>query len=169
MVGGYGVGNHLFCTDTFNHCRLQLITVWGLPAHVKAFQAPGIVGVRHALLDCLTFKLCEYDTYIQHGPSHRGRGVEFLGGGNKLHIVLLKQFHHVRKIQNGAADPVQLIDDYPPYPAFPDFSQQLLKLRPVRVFPGIAFILEYLTAPAFQFVLAKVNLAFNADTVLSVY
>ena len=35
--------------------------------------------------------------------------------------------------------------------------------------PGIAFILEYLTAPAFQFVLAKVNLAFNADTVLAVY
>ena len=97
MVGGYWVGNHLFCADTFDYCRLQLITVWGLPAHVKTFQAPGVISVRHALLDCLTFKLCEYDTDIQHGPSHRGRGVEFFGGGNKLHIVLLKQLHHVRK------------------------------------------------------------------------
>ena len=43
---------------------------------VDEFQTPGIVGVRDALLDCLTFKLGEYNADIQHGPSHRGRGIK---------------------------------------------------------------------------------------------
>ena len=80
MVGGYGVSNHLFCTDTLYHGGLQLIAVWSLPAHVKAFEAPGIVGVRDALLDCLTFKLGEYNADIQHSPSHRGRGIKLFRG-----------------------------------------------------------------------------------------
>ena len=138
-------------------------------SQVSNLSSTGVISICHVLLDCLTFKLCEYDTDIQHGPSHRGRGVEVLGGENKLHILLFKQLHHVRKIQNRAADPVQHIDDYPPYLAHLDFSQQFLKFRPVRVFLGIVFILEYLAAPAFQFVLAKINLAFNVDTVLAVY
>ena len=75
-------------------------TVWRLPAHVKALQATGIVGVRDALLDCLTFKLGEYNADIQHGPSHRGRGVELLRGRYKFHIVLLKQLHQRCKVQN---------------------------------------------------------------------
>ena len=41
--------------------------------HLKAFQAPGIVGVCDTLLNCLTFKLGEYNADIQHGPAHRGR------------------------------------------------------------------------------------------------
>ncbi len=40
--------------------------------------------------------------------------------------------------------------------------------RPVRIFTGIAFVLEYPAAPTFQFILAKVDLTFNADTVLAV-
>lgn len=36
ILSGFGVCHHLLCADTFNHCRLQLITVWGLPAHMKS-------------------------------------------------------------------------------------------------------------------------------------
>ena len=81
----------------------------------------------------------------------------------------MKQLHHVCKVQNGAADPVQLVHDNAPYFTFADLAQQLLKLRPVRVLAGIAFVFEYPAVPTFQLILAKINLAFNADTVLAVY
>ena len=61
------------------------------------------------------------------------------------------------------------IHDDPPDLSLADLAQQLLKLRPIRIFTGIAFVLEYPAAPTFQFILAKVNLTFNADTVLAVY
>ena len=63
----------------------------------------------------------------------------------------------------------RFIHDDPPDLSLADLAQQLLKLRPVRIFTGIAFVLEYPAAPTFQFILAKVNLTFNADTVLAVY
>ena len=136
---------------------------------MKAFQAPGIVGVCDTLLNCLTFKLGEYNADIQHGPAHRGRSIKLFRGGYKLHIVLLKQLHHRCKVQNRAAYTVQFIHDDPPDLSLADLAQQLLKLRPVRIFTGIAFVLEYPAAPTFQFILAKVDLTFNADTVLAVY
>ena len=136
---------------------------------MEAFQAPGIVGVCDTLLNCLTFKLGEYNADIQHGPAHRGRSIKLFRGGYKLHIVLLKQLHHRCKVQNGAAYPIQLIHDDPPDLSPADLAQQLLKLRSVRILTGIAFVLEYPAATTFQFILAKVNLTFNADTVLAVY
>ncbi len=67
-----------------------------------------------------------------------------------------------------SADPVQLVDDYPPHLPFTDLVKQSLELGPVGVLPRIAFILENLAAAAFQLVLAEVNLALNTDTVLAV-
>ena len=168
MVGSCRVGHNHFCADALNRGRLQPETVGGLAAHVEAFQAPGIVGVRDALLDGLPFQLGEHNADVQHGPPHWGGGVELFRGGNKLHVVLLEQLHHVRKIQNGAADPVQLVDDYPPHLPFTDLVKQSLELGPVGVLPRIALVLENLAAAAFQLVLAEVNLALNTDTVLAV-
>ena len=111
---------------------------------MEAFQAPGIVGVRDALLDGLPFQLGEHNADVQHGPPHWGGGVELFRGGNKLHVVLLEQLHHVRKIQNGAADPVQLVDDYPPHLPFTDLVKQSLELGPVGVLPRTALVLEKL-------------------------
>ena len=81
----------------------------------------------------------------------------------------MKQLHHICKVQNRAAYPVQLVHDDPPNLSLADLAQQLLKLRPVGIFAGIAFVLKYPAAPTFQFILAEVNLTFNADTVLAVY
>ena len=136
---------------------------------MEAFQAPGVVSVRDTLLDCLLFKLGEYDTDIQHGPAHRGRGVELFCGGNKFHIIFLKQLHHVRKVQNGAAYSVQLIDNYPAYLAFAYLAKELLKLGPVRVLTGIALVFENPATASLQLILAEIDLALNADTVLAVY
>ena len=102
-------------------------------------------------------------------PAHRGRSIKLFRGGYKLHIVLLKQLHHRCKVQNRAAYTVQLVHDDPPDLSFADLAQQLLKLRSVRILTGIAFVLKYPAAPALQFILAKVDLTFNADTVLAVY
>jgi len=136
---------------------------------VKAFQTPGVVSVCDTLLNCLPLKLGEYDTDIQYGPAHGGRGVELLRGGNKLHIVFLKQLHHVCEVQNGAAYSVQLIDNYPAYLAFAYLAKELLKLGPVGVLARIALVLENPATASLQLILAEINLALNADTVLAVY
>jgi len=136
---------------------------------VKAFQAPGVISVCDTLLNCLSFKLGEYDTDIQHGPAHRGRGVKLLCGRNKLYIVFLKQLHHIRKVQNGATYSVQLVDNYPAYLAFAYLAKELLKLGPVGILAGITLVFENPATAAFQLILAEINLALNADTVLAVY
>ena len=85
--------------------------VGGFPAHLKAPLTAGLVSVRHPLLYRFPFKLGEHDTDIQHGPPHRGGGIKLLCRGNKLHIVLLEQFHHVGKVQNGTADTVKFVNN----------------------------------------------------------
>ena len=35
---------------------------------------------KRQLLDCLTFKLGEYNADIQHGPAHRGRSIKLFRG-----------------------------------------------------------------------------------------
>ena len=169
MACGYGVGYHHLCADIFNHRRLQVEAIGSLAAHVKAFQAPGVISVCDTLLNCLPFKLGEYDTDIQHGPAHGGRGVKLLCGRNKLYIVFLKQLHHIRKVQNGAAYSVQFVDNYPAYLAFAYLAKELLKLGPVGILAGITLVFENPATAAFQLILAEINLALNADTVLAVY
>ena len=169
MVSGHGVSRHHLCADTLYHRRLQFKAIGGLAAHVKTFQAPGVVSVCDTLLDSLPFKLGEYNTDIQHGPAHRGRGVELLCGGNKLHIVFLKQLHHVRKVQNGAAYSVQFVDNYPAHLAFAYLAKELLELGPVGILSRIALVLENPATASLQLILAEINLALNADTVLAVY
>ena len=169
MVSGHGVSRHHLCADTLYHRRLQFKAIGGLAAHVKAFQAPGIVSVCNTLLNCLPFKLGEHDTDIQHGPAHWGRGVELLRGGNKLHIVFLKQLHHICEVQNGAAYSVQLVNDYPANLALADLAKELLELGPVGILSRIALVLENPATASLQLILAEINLALNADTVLAVY
>ena len=169
MACGYGVGYHHLCADILYYRRLQVEAIGGLAAHVKAFQAPGVVSVCNTLLNCLPFKLGEYDTDIQHSPAHRGRGVKLLCGGNKLHIVFLKQLHHICEVQNGAAYSVQLVNDYPANLALADLAKELLKLGPVGVLSRIALVLENPATASLQLILAEINLALNADTVLAVY
>ena len=83
------------------------------------------------------------------------------------------QWGYQKRMESGKFNtckaPYGFIHDDPPDLSLADLAQQLLKLRPVRIFTGIAFVLEYPAAPTFQFILAKVDLTFNADTVLAVY
>jgi hypothetical protein len=44
-----------------------------------------------------------------------------------------------------------------------------LELWTLRIFPGIPFVLVLFAVPAFQFVFAKLNLAFNGNAVLFVH
>ena len=136
---------------------------------MKAFQAPGVISVSDTLLNGFPLELGEHDADIQHGPAHRGRGIEFLCGRNKLHIVFLKQFHHICEVQNGAAYPVQLIDNYPAHLAFAYLAKELLKLGSVGILARVALVLENPATASLQLILAEINLALNADTVLAVY
>ena len=157
------VHHQLLCVDTVHFDRLGVEAVRGFPAHLEAPLTAGVVGVRHPLLYRFPLKLCEHDTDIQHGPAHRGRGVKLFRGGNKFHIVLLEQFHHICEIQNGTADTVKFVDNDFRNQALLDVPHQLLKLRAVCVLAAVPFVSVFPATTAFQFVFAKFNLAFNGD------
>ena len=137
--------------------------VRGFPAHLEAPLTAGIVSVRYPLLYRFPFKLGEHDTDIQHRPPHRGGGVKLLRRGHKLHFVLLEEVHHLRKVENGTADAVELVNHHFPHKAAFNIPHKLLELWTLRIFPGIPFVLVLFAVPAFQFVFAKFNLAFNGD------
>ncbi|EQI88642.1 hypothetical protein QQM_1613 [Clostridioides difficile P2] len=143
--------------------------VRGFPAHLEAPLTAGVVSVCHPLLYRFPFKLGEHDTDIQHSPPHRGGGIKLLRRGHKLHIVLLEQFHHVGKVQNGTADTVKFVNNDLCNQAPLNIPHQFLKLRAVCVLAAVPFVCVFLTVPAFQFVFAKLNLAFNGNAVLFVY
>ena len=143
--------------------------VGGRAAHVKTVLAAGIVGVGHALLDGFTFKLGEHNADIQHGPPHRGGRVKLLRGRYELNIVFLKSFHHGCEVQNGTADTIQLVDHHALDQAPANIGHQLLELGPVGVLARIALVGVLAEVSPSQFILAELNLAFNADTVLAVY
>jgi len=159
---------HHFCADALNGGRLQLEAVGGRAAHVKTVLAAGIVGIGHALLDGFTFKLGEHNADIQHGPPHRGGRVKLLRGRYELNIVFLKSFHHGCEVQNGTADTIQLVDHYALDQAPANIGHQLLELGPVGVLAGIALVGVLAEIASSQLILAELNLAFNADTVLAV-
>ena len=143
--------------------------IGGFPAHLKAPLTAGVVSVRHPLLYRFPFKLGEYDTDIQHGPPHRGRGIKLFRRGNKLHIVLLEQFHHVGKVQNGTADTVKFVDNDLCDQAPLNVPHQLLKHGAVSVLAAVSLVCVFFAATAFQLVFAKFNLAFNGNAVLFVH
>ena len=143
--------------------------VRGFPAHFEAPLTAGVVSVRHPLLYRFPFQLGEHDTDIQHSPPHRSRGIKFFRGGHKLYIVLLEQFHHISKIQNGTADTVKFVNNDLCNQAPFDIPHQFLKLRAVCIFAAVPFVCVFLAVTAFQLVFAKFNLAFNGNAVLFVY
>ena len=156
------------CVDTVHLDRLRMEAVGGFAAHLEAPLTAGVVSVRHPLLYRFPFKLGEHDTDIQHGPPHRGGGIKLLCRGNKLHIVLLEQFHHVGKVQNGTADTVKFVNNDLCNQAPLNVPHQLLKFRAVCVLAAVSFVCVFLAVTAFQFVFAKLNLAFNGNAVLFV-
>ena len=81
----------------------------------------------------------------------------------------LKLFHHVGKVENGAADPIQFVDDDPA-----DFSglhivHHLRKSRTVGVFSGKPPIGVCKKGRSVGFVLAVGQLAFHGNAVLFFY
>ena len=102
--------HQLFCVDTVHLNRLCMEAIRGFPTHLETSLAAGIVSVRHPLLYRFPFKLGEHDTDIQHSPPHRGGGIKLFRRGHKLYIVLLEQFHHIGKVQNGTTDTVELVN-----------------------------------------------------------
>ena len=73
--------------------------------------------------------------------AHRCRSIKFLCRRDKFHLILLKQIHHIGKIQNRTADPVQLIHDH--FLHFPsaDICQKLLKLWSDCILAAVTLIL----------------------------
>ena len=142
--------------------------VGGRAAHVKTVLAAGIVGIGHALLDGFTFELGEHDADIQHGPPHRGGRVKLFRGRNELDIEFLKSFHHGCEVQNGTADTIQLVDHHALDQAPANIGHHFLELGSIGILAGITLVCVLAEIASSQFILAKLDLAFNADTVLAV-
>lgn len=96
-------------------------------------------------------------------------GVELFRRGNELHVIPLKHLNHIRKVQNGTADTIELVYDHLCDPTLFHIPDKLLKHRPICIFPAVAFVCVLFTITGFQFVFAKLDLAFNRNAVLLVY
>lgn len=82
-----------------------------------------------------------------------------------LLLILLKNFHHICKIQNGAADTVKLVYDDALDFAGTDILHHPFKFRSVGIFAGEAFIRVFYAGFSVGFVSAVRKLAFNGYTV----
>lgn len=98
--------------DTSQHCRDPPEAKGHGSPHVQPPVTAGGIGIRHPFLNGLPLQLGEHDADIEHGSAHRGTGIEFLGGGNELHSLLLELLHHPGKIQHRPTDPIQLVNDH---------------------------------------------------------
>ena len=74
-------------------------------------------------------------------------------------------FHHGCEVQNGAADTIQLVDHHALDQAPANIGHHFLELGPVGVLAGIALVGVLAEIASSQFILAELNLAFNADSV----
>lgn len=82
--------------------------------------------------------------------------------------MFLELIHHSRKVQDGAADSIQFIDDNTLYLATADFLKHLLKLWAIRIFAAVSLVCIGLVLPTFHLLLAIFNLALNRDAVYPV-
>ena len=134
-------------------------------AHVKPAPAAGGVCVNDALLDGLALELREDHHDHQHGLADRGGGIELFHCAGKADRMGLKHVDHVGKIQHGAADAVEPVDDHPLDPARGDILHHLLKGRAVGVFAAVALIrINAILVPG-QLLFAVFRLAFDRNAV----
>ena len=164
----FRIFHQLLCLDPVHNDGLGIKAVWRPAPHIVAFGTPGIESVLHTHLDAFAFQLGKDNADVEHRPAHWGGSIKFFRTGNKLHIVLLEQLHELCKVYNGAADPIQLVDNHPLNQAQPDVLQEPLEVGAFNVLAGIPFVFVFLCLTAFKFVTAKFKLTFNADTVLFV-
>ena len=143
----------------------QLIAVRDTATHIEALSAPGYVRIGDTLLDRLTLQLGKDDADVQHGSSHWRRGVEFLRAGNKLHIVFLELSHHGCKIQNGSADPIQLIDDDTLDLSFSDRFKHELEIGSGCILAAVTLVLKNPVLPSPCLILAVFDLTFDRNAV----
>ena len=82
--------------------------------------------------------------------------------------ALLDGFHHGCEVQNGTADTIQLVDHHALDQAPANIGHHFLELGPVGILAGITLVGVFAEITSSQLILAELNLAFNADTVLAV-
>ena len=62
---------------------------------------------------------------------------------------MLEQLHELCKVYNGAADPIQLVDNHPLNQAQPDVLQEPLEVGALNVLAGIPFVFVFLCLTTF--------------------
>ena len=116
-----------------NDSRYFLEAIRDTPTHIKALLTAGIVSVCNSLLSGFPLQLCKYNADIEHSATHWGTGIKFFRRRNKVNVVLLEQFHEIGKVQNGAGNAVELIDNNGVNQALPNVLKHFLKMRSVNI------------------------------------
>ena len=137
-------------------------------AHIKAAFASGCIGICDALLDRFTLQLRKDHYDHEHRLPNRGGGIKLFHGTGKAHRVLLKKMNHIGKVEHGAADPVETVNNNPPDPAFGDVLHQPAEGRPVGVFSAVSSVGIDFIVTSRQFPYAEFRLAFHRYTVCTV-
>lgn len=118
--------------------------------------SPGVHRRGYALARHVALELRKDEDDLEHGLSHRSGGVELLIFADKSHAELLAPRVHRRKIEQIAADAVNLPDEHMRELATLDALHHLLERRAVRILAGVPSILEDLVVLDTQYVLGIV-------------
>ncbi len=88
--------------------------------------------VTDPLADDLTLELGERQQDVERQPAHRMGRVELLGHRNERDAIAVERLHDPRKVEQGAAQAVDLVDDHTVDLASGDVGQQPVQRRPVH-------------------------------------
>lgn len=108
----------------------------------SAFSGASEHGRRDALARHVAFELRKDENNLEHSLSHCGRCVKLLILRHERHADPLALRVHGRKIEQIAADAVDLPDEDMRKLTLPDARHHILKRRAVRILAGIARVLE---------------------------
>ena len=92
------------------------------------------------LTNDLPFELGEGQEDVQGQPTHGVSGIEVLGHADEVDVLVLKELHQSREVQERPGKAIDLVDDNAVHSALGDVSQQFAQRRPVRAAARVSAI-----------------------------
>jgi len=91
--------------------RGDVIAEDGMAARPLALASGRRDLVARPLADDLAFELGERQQHVEHQAAHAGRAMELLRDRDEGDPVLFKRLRHAGEVEQGPAEPVELVDD----------------------------------------------------------
>jgi hypothetical protein len=119
---------------------VEVVAKHGRAAGPLALAARRPDLVPSAFADDLPLELREGQEDVQHQPAHAGGRAELLRDGHEADAVFVERLYQAGEVQEGAAEPIDLVDDDHVHLARLDVGQQPPQRRPLHVAAGEAAV-----------------------------